>query len=267
METDRVESAVQWDPGQYERFGAERGRPFSDLLHRVGAVDPAYVVDLGAGPGTMTATLADRWPGATVDGVDVSAEMMAAARRLERPGRLRFVRADLRTWTPDRPIDVLVSNATLQWVPDHADLLPKFLGWLAPGGWLGFQVPGNFDSPSHRVLAELAADDRWAATVAAAGVERPASLEPAQYATRLLGRCAHVDAWETTYLQVLPGTDPVYEWITGTAARPVLQALPPEPRAVFADELRRRLRVAYPPGPAGTVLPYRRVFVVAQGSS
>lgn len=253
-----------WDPTTYLQFADQRGRPFVDLLARVGADQPQQVVDLGCGPGQLTATLGDRWPTAQVTGVDASPAMIDQAAR-HRTSRLDFVLADLRDWRPAAPVDVLLSNATLQWVPEHRALLPRLVEVVAPGGWLAFQVPGNFAEPSHRLLHELAADARFAAATAA--VERPASAEPADYLDDLTALGCTVEVWETTYLHVLTGPDPVFRWISGTGARSVLQALADDRRAEFEAAYKTVLREAYPPRPYGTVLPYRRIFAVAQRPS
>jgi trans-aconitate 2-methyltransferase len=251
---------VTWSPSTYLQFADERARPFVDLLARVGAEDPRVVVDLGCGPGQLTATLARRWPRARVQGLDSSPEMVERAQE-HAGGRLRFAVADLRSWRPVEPVDVLVSNATLQWVPGHRDLLPRLVAAVRPGGWLAFQVPGNFDEPSHRLLHELAADSRFAA--ATRGVARPSSAEPTEYLADLSALGCAVDVWETTYLHVLTGPDPVFRWISGTGARPVLQSLDETQRAEFETEYRARLAVAYAAAPFGTVLPFRRIFAVA----
>ncbi|MDQ4007000.1 MAG: methyltransferase domain-containing protein [Actinomycetota bacterium] len=253
--------AHSWDPQTYLAFGDERSRPFADLLARVGADAPGYVVDLGCGPGNLTATLRDRWPGADVHGVDSSAEMVADARQ-PADERLSFEVADLRDFAPARPVDVLVSNATLQWVPGHLDLLDRLAGWLAPGGWLAFQVPGNFGEPSHRLLCGLAAEPPYAEHTS--GVHLPDSHEPDTYLDGLVGLGLRAQVWETTYLHVLTGPDPVLRWVSGTGARPVLQALPPPLRERFEREYAAALREAYPPRGYGTVLPFRRIFAVAQ---
>jgi trans-aconitate 2-methyltransferase len=188
--------------------------------------------------------------------------MVEAARAAE--SDLAFEVADLRGWVAGdaTPVDVLVSNATLQWVPGHLDLLPALARRVAPGGWLAFQVPGNFDQPSHTIRTELAAEDRFAAHTA--GVAVPSSHDPEVYLEALAALGCTVDAWETTYLHVLTGDDPVFDWVTGTGARPTLQALPDRLREEFAAEFRRRLGAAYPRRSFGVVLPFRRVFVVAQ---
>ena len=188
--------------------------------------------------------------------------MIAKAQAFADDGRLRFLERDLRTWRPDSDTDVILSNAALQWVPGHRTLLTGLVERLSSGGWLAFQVPGNFAAPSHVLLHELADTDPYAAYTT--GLLRPASAEPADYLADLSTLGCRVDVWETTYLHVLSGPDPVFTWISATGARPVLQALPDDLRERFELEYQRRLREAYPEQPHGTVLPFRRIFVVAQ---
>jgi trans-aconitate 2-methyltransferase len=253
--------AEMWDPQRYLVFGDERARPFHDLMSRVAAQAPAEVVDLGCGPGNLTATLAQRWPNARVVGVDSSEEMVAAAREVD---DIEVVHADLREWHPDRAVDVLVSNATLQWVPDHLDLLPRLVGAVAPGGWFAFQVPGNFTEPSHVLLYQLADSPRWSNRLGSEHVARPSAHEPEEYLALLAGSECAVDVWETTYFHVLPGADAVLDWVSGTALRPVLATLDDDEQAEFVAEYGTLLRTAYPRRSYGTVLPYRRVFAVAR---
>jgi trans-aconitate 2-methyltransferase len=249
-----------WDPQHYLAYADERARPFVDLLARVGASAPRTVLDLGCGPGNMTRLLAERWPDATVTGMDSSAEMIERA-RADQPD-LTWVQADLREWR--QPADVIVSNAVLQWIPGHLGLLPT-LAELA-GEWLAFQVPANFDEPSHTIPLELVATGAYAAYAAAA--ERPGSHDAQTYldllrATGGVGTW-DVDAWETTYLHVLHGEDAVFEWISGTGLRPILQALPGDLRERYVEELKARLRSAYPARDGVVVMPFKRVFVVGQ---
>ena len=249
-----------WDPTSYLAYADERSRPFFDLISRVRAEAPSTVVDLGCGPGQLTRALAERWRTAQVLGLDNSAAMIEAA--TEHAGdRVSFEVADIATWRPSTQVDVIVSNAALQWVPGHRDLLPGLVDALAPGGWLALQVPGNFEAPSHRLLHELVADPRFAAAHGA--VERRPVVDAATYLADLTGTGCGVEAWETTYLHVLTGPDPVFRWISATGARPVLSALEGEVRETFEREYKALLREAYPPGDDGTVLPFRRVFAVA----
>ena len=250
-----------WDPAIYLEFSNERSRPFGDLVVHVLTDSPERVVDLGCGPGQLTASLSDRWPQASVLGIDSSSEMIARAQPYAH-SHLSFEVRDLRDWHPDEPVDVIVSNAALQWVPEHRRLLPGLVQALAPGGWFAFQVPGNFDEPSHQLLQELADDPRFAHFTA--GRARPDASDAATYLADLSALGCTVNAWETTYLHVLTGPDPVFRWISGTGARPVLQALPEDLQEEFIREYKRRLLDAYPEQAYGTLLPFRRVFVVAQ---
>ena len=279
-----------WDPAQYLRFTGERSRPFFELLARVGAEDPQRVADLGCGPGSRTADLAARWPGAEVTGLDSSAEMISAARAFQASAvvagggsgswsagsaartpvagagpaaRIRFVLSDLRDWQPAEPHDVIVSSAVLQWLPDHLEVLARWPTLLAPGGWLAVQVPGNFDQPSHQILRDLAGSPRWRPLLRDVPLNRQ-SAEPAQYLDLLARAGCEVDAWETTYQHVLPGDDPVADWYKGSGLRPVLSALDPDQAAAFVAEYGAAARAAYPRRPYGTVLAFRRVFVVAR---
>ncbi len=254
----------RWDPKRYLEFGDERGRAFVDLLARVPAEDPSLVVDLGCGPGNLTRTLADRWPGAEVVGVDSSPEMIARARSDAGAARVSYDVRDLRDWAPDRPVDVLLSNATLQWVPGHLALLPRLLDAVRPSGWFAFQVPGNFGERSHTAIRDLVAQPRWASRLAGTELAWPASEEPATYLAALAGRCDHVDVWETTYFEVLQGPDAVTRWVSGTALRPVLGALDGDDREEFLAAYSDLVNEAYPPQPWGTVLPFRRIFAVGR---
>ena len=256
---------MQWDPGQYLQFATERGRPFHDLLARVRADDPADVVDLGCGPGNLTVSLAQWWPGAEVHGLDSSPDMIDEARRQHAADRVEFAVADLRDWRAATPVDVLVCNATLQWVPGHLGLLPGLVEQVRPGGGLAFQVPGNFGERSHTAMAEVATSPRWAGAFGGRDRARPAVEEPQTYLELLAGLGCTVDAWETTYLHVLRGEDAVVRWVMGTGLRPYLQVLDDEAeRDEFLADYRALLAPAYPQHAWGTVLPFRRIFVVAQ---
>lgn len=257
---------AMWDPEHYLRFADHRTRPGVELLARIPEVaDVRRVVDLGAGTGHLTALLAQRWPGASVTGVDGDPAMAAKA-RADHPD-LAWVTADLATWEPDGPVDVLYSNAALHWLDDHATLFPRLRSWLAPGGVLAVQMPDNWAAPTHRVPAEvLDADapdgDPWP-PAAVAALMRDRLAAPEAYAG-WLAPAAALDLWRTTYYQRLTGDDPVWQWTTGSLLIPVLEALGPE-RAPFTAEVQARYRRAYPADADGVVtLPFSRLFLVAQ---
>lgn len=253
-----------WDPAKYLAFNDHRSRPFFDLIGRVSSDAPRRVVDLGCGPGHLTEALAKRWPSAAVEASDSSPEMVAATRE-------RGIDAavlDVRDWRPARDTDVVVLNAVLQWVPRHDELLTRWVQQLPHGAWLAFQVPGNFDAPSHVRTRELAASPAWADRLDGLVLrEDDAVLDPAGYAGLLSDAGCEVDAWETTYLQRLTGEDPVLEWITGTALRPIRNALSDDDWQAFRAELAPELRAEYPQRADGTTwFPFRRIFVVARVS-
>jgi trans-aconitate 2-methyltransferase len=251
-----------WDPEKYLGYADLRARPFHDLVSRIGAAAPRRVADLGCGPGNLTAVLAERWPGATLECSDSSPEMVAAARSRGLPAEV----LDVRDWTPAPDTGVVVSNAVLQWVPDHRDLLRRWVGQLPAGAWLAVQVPGNFAAPSHVLTRELAASPAWSSRLADVVLREDDAVDgPLGYANLLASEGCGVDAWETTYAQPLRGPHAVLEWITGTALRPVRAVLDDEEWEQFRAELAPRLAEAYPAGTDGTTwFEFRRVFCVAQ---
>jgi trans-aconitate 2-methyltransferase len=252
-----------WDAAEYEKFADQRSRPFFDLTARVRADRPARVADLGCGPGALTETLSDRWPDAVVVGVDNSAEMLARAAPLTRPGRLEFVRADLADWAPPGPLDVLVSNAALHWVGDHPGLLARLADMIAPGGCLAVQMPDRFAGPSQEAIEETVADPCWADRLRGVGLNRRSVLPLTEYVERLSDLGLAVDAWATTYIHPLTGDNPVADWLAGTGLRPLLARLDPDEATAFRRALGDRLRAAYPPRNGVTLFPMPRLFFVA----
>ena len=112
---------MAWDPAQYLKFAGPRLRPALDLLQRIDVEAPGVVYDLGAGAGNVTRLIAARWPEAHVVGVDLSAEMLAKA-AAENPD-IEWQQADLASWRPSRPADVIYSNAALHWLDNHDRLM------------------------------------------------------------------------------------------------------------------------------------------------
>jgi len=252
---------VAWDPAQYLKFADQRLRPAVDLLNRIDASDPAEVCDLGAGAGNVTRLLKARWPNARVTGVDASQEMLAKAAAAA--PEIAWQRADLAAWRPERPADVIYSNAALHWLGDHDRLFPALVSALAPGGVLAVQMPRNFSAPSHTAMAEAARSGPWRATLEP--LLRPVPVgEPAFYFDVLAPRAAALDIWETEYLQVLEGEHPVKEWTKGTWLRPLLDALVEPQRSGFEAAYAELVARAYPRRADGrTLLPFRRLFIVA----
>ena len=258
---------TRWDPNQYLKFSDHRLRPALELLDRVPLKAPALIYDLGCGSGQVTRLIAKRWPAATVYGLDNSKEMLAQASA--EPGSVRWIEADIRTWSPDEPADLIYSNATLQWVDGHRQLFPRLLGCLKPGGSLAVQMPLSWGAPSHRLMREALANGgsggRALGTAALRQTVARNWVEPtALYYDLLAPDAGNVDIWETEYLQKLRGDDPVLEWVKGTGLRPILNGLDNDEREIFLAGYRQRLRVAYPVRADGSTLyPFRRLFIVA----
>ncbi|MGV9826085.1 MULTISPECIES: methyltransferase domain-containing protein [unclassified Gordonia (in: high G+C Gram-positive bacteria)] len=251
-----------WDPARYLKFADARARPFLDLVAQV-PITPSTVVDLGCGPGQHTRHLRERWPDAHVLGVDSSAEMIESAIRINSDSHANYDVADLTEWTPAEPVDLFLSNAVFQWVPEQMSVIGRLIEHLTDEGAFAIQVPNQSGAATHQALTDLAAADPYAEYLHS--VRRLPACPPEQYLTFFAEHGFVVNAWESTYLHVLAdkGEDPVFDWISGTGARPYLLALPDEMREGFTTELRERLRAAYPAQPWGTVLPYRRTFAVA----
>lgn len=255
---------MTWNPERYLAFGDQRTRPAIDLLARVPLQQAGWIADLGCGPGNATSLLVEHWPEAMVIGIDSSSDMLANARRSGTGAT--WVEADIGTWTPDRPLDLIYSNAALHWLPDHQALLPRLLGCLRAGGVLAVQMPRNFEAPSHTLLRATAESGPWADRLAGVLDWRRVAA-PEWYYDLLAVQAAVLDIWETIYLHGLDGDDPVLRWTRSTALRPIMQALEGEHRAAFEAAYAARLREAYPRRADGqTLFPFRRLFIVAQRS-
>ena len=252
-----------WDPNQYLKFSDHRLRPALDLMAQIPLEAPRTIYDLGCGPGNITRMLAERWPAASVTGVDSSADMLEKARR-EAPG-IKFQHADIASWSPSTPADLLFSNATLHWLDDHALLLPRLAAHLTAGGVFAVQMPRNHISPSHVLMDAAAADGPWRDRLSQVRQVYRSVETPDAYYRILAPLAARVDIWEAEYLHVLEGDNPVVEWTKGTALRPYLDALEEPDRAEFLAAYAKRITDAYPKQPDGrTLLPFRRIFFIAR---
>jgi trans-aconitate 2-methyltransferase len=248
-----------WDEAQYLKFVDARTRPAAELLARVPVADAARVVDLGCGPGNSTALLRDRWPGARITGVDSSPEMLGKARAALTD--VEWVQGDVTRYVPDGPVDVFFANALFQWVPHHGDVIRSLFEHLRPGGALAFQMPHNFEEPTHRLMRELRGS--WSRQMQSVE-ERSTVRSAGYYYDALADGASSVDIWETRYEQVMPDAAAIVEWVKGTGLRPYLEALDATERAAFLAAYERAVAAHYPPRADGKRLfPFPRLFVVA----
>ena len=253
---------MSWNPRQYSRFAGQRLRPAIDLIARIPIEHPQTVVDLGCGTGNVTRILRNRWPDAKISGVDGSPQMLAEARKAGEAD-ITWQQTDLVAWNAVAKYDLVFSNAALHWLDDHPALFARLAGSIAAGGVLAVQMPRNFAAPSHTLMHDLAASPPWRDSLSKLLRLAPV-LAPEAYYNLLAPHVRALDIWETEYLQILEGEDPVVEWTKGTWLAPLLAALAPDAGTAFEAEYRRRVAKAYPRQPDGrTLFPFRRLFIVA----
>ncbi|MFJ2712449.1 trans-aconitate 2-methyltransferase [Pseudomonas sp. NPDC087346] len=254
---------MSWSAKQYVAFEDERTRPARDLLAAIPTTDARSVVDIGCGPGNSTELLVQRFSGAKVCGLDSSPDMIEAARK--RLPQLQFEVAQIDRWADEGPFDVIFANAVLQWLPDHASLLPALASKLAPGGSLAIQMPDNLNEPSHRLMREVAADGPWASKLAGAAGQRTEMATASTYFSMLRAHCTRVDVWRTTYHhQLSGGASGVVEWFKGSGLIPFLNPLTETERAQYLEQYLAAVEKAYPTLEDGSVLlPFPRLFIVA----
>jgi trans-aconitate 2-methyltransferase len=232
-----------------------------DLLGQVVHPDPKLIYDIGTGRGDMARLMAERWPDARIVATDTSEEMLAAA--AEVTGRIDWVKEDVRDWSPQAPPDVIYSNAVLHWVADHDTLFPKLAKSLAVGGVFAVQMPLSWHEPSHRLMRETLAAHSLGTDSMREELEHPPVADPAAYYRMLSPLFEQVNVWTTRYVQPLDGLNPVFEWVSGTALRPILEGLEDDDRALFVERYKTELRTAYPAGEDGiTLFPFPRLFMV-----
>lgn len=251
-----------WNPALYLKYGDERTQPSIDLAARIRLGDPRRIIDLGCGPGNSTQVLRARWPRAAIEGLDNSEDMIAAARR-ECPGQTWRV-GDIRDWQPEGPYDLVFSNAALQWVPDHAALIPQL---LAAGSVFAVQIPAHHASPVHQEILAVSRQPRWTDRLEPA--RNVLTRHPPEFYYDLLApRSKTVEMWETEYIHILDGPAAILEWFRGTGLRPFVVPLHEGERAAFEAELLERYAAAYPRRSDGKVLfPFRRLFFIAYSAA
>lgn len=253
---------MAWSPAQYLKFEDQRTRPAHDLLAQVPLEHIDRGVDLGCGPGNSTELLVERFGPAAISGLDSDANMVEAARR--RLPDITFTLADLATWQPSGPQDLLYANAVFQWLPDHLDIFDRLMDGLRPGGVLAIQMPDNRNEPSHLLMEETAQDGPWSAAFAASPARRPDMPTPSDYYNRLVGKSARLDIWHTIYNHPMNGAGAIVEWVRGTGLMPYLARVAQDDQARFISDYTARLERAYPPLADGNVLfRFPRIFIVA----
>ena len=251
----------QWDSAQYLKFEKQRTQPSIDLAARV-PIEAKNALDVGCGPGNSTAVLAKRFPNASVTGIDNSPNMIETAKKTYPD--LNFALADVNAdLSALGKFDLVFSNACIQWVPDHGNLIPKLLDSIGSGGYLAIQIPMNGDTPIHRLIRQTASSERWRDKFQTPRIFY--TLTPVEYYDILSKSSRNFEMWMTTYYHILPDAEAILEWYRGTGLRPYLEALSDAERPEFEREILEKIKENYPANEDGAVIfPFPRFFLLAQ---
>lgn len=251
-----------WNASQYLKFQKQRTQPAIDLVNRIPVRDPKKILDVGCGPGNSTRVLKDMFPGALVIGIDNSENMLEKA-RADHPDiefRLCDAGGDLSMLGAD--YDIVFSNACLQWVPNHGEVIGRLMGLLKKGGVLAVQVPNNFSEPIHKIIQEASSSGPWNGYFPEKRVFH--TLSPGEYFDILAGITPDFEIWETIYYHVMESHESIMEWYRGTGLRPYLDALPDGKRDEFEEEVLQRVVEAYPRQKNGKIIfRFPRLFFMA----
>ncbi len=255
---------MKWNVEHYLKFENERSRPALELLSRVELHNPLTIVDLGCGPGNSTEILANRYPNATILGVDSSERMIVKAReRFPNRPNISFIEEDVTNWQSYKQVNLIFANALFQWVPDHLDVIAQLLNYLTPGGVLALQMPDNLNEPNHILLRDLATDGPWSIKLARAGIRRRIIYSPKVYYDALKPLASKIDIWHSIYNHILDGPAMIIEWMKGTGLQSYLQCLNEAEEQIFLANYELELASAYDPLVDGKVMfTFPRIFIL-----
>lgn len=252
-----------WSATQYLKFEQERNRPVIDLIAQIPTSKVNKAIDIGCGPGNSTELLSNHFPNAKdISGIDSSADMIKAAQI--RIPELNFKIADISDWEDHNLYDVILANASLQWVPDHKVLFPSLIQKLNKNGSLAVQMPDNLNEPSHVLMRKIASEGTWANKLKN-GSKRTERENVGWYYQLLKDKVSTLNIWRTTYFHPLPGGhEAIVEWLKGTGLRPFLAPLDHNEQSAFLEKYTAEIAKAYTTYDNGHVLlPYPRLFIVA----
>jgi len=250
---------MSWNPELYHKYQKERFAPFNDLLELIVVKKGLRVLDLGCGTGELTEMVSEKLPDSDVLGIDSSSQMLAKAVQKKRIG-LNFELCPIEDITGKW--DLVFSNAAIQWVSNHRELIPKLISLLSPGGQIAIQLPANHNHPTQTLITEVANEEPF--KNALNNWQREWSvLSILEYSELLYKAGAQdINVFEKVYLHVLDDVDAIVEWLSGTALIPYFERLPEEMHADFLNSYREKLKDLYPEVPV--LFPYQRIFFSAR---
>ncbi|MEM7009630.1 MAG: methyltransferase domain-containing protein [Thermodesulfobacteriota bacterium] len=250
---------MSWNPELYHKYQKERFAPFKDLMDLIEVRESISSLDLGCGTGELTKLVADMLPESTMLGIDSSSEMLEKASQLSKQGlsyELCPIAEASGKW------DLIFSNAAVQWVDNHQELIPKLVSMLNPNGQIAIQMPANHNHPTQTTIADIANEEPYFSALG--GWQREWSvLTIREYSEILYDIGAQdINVFEKIYPHVLDNVDAIVEWLSGTALLPYFERLPKELHSDFMNCYRERLRDIYPKVPV--FFPYQRIFFSAR---
>ncbi len=254
---------MKWDSSQYLQFQGERTRPAIDLAQRVPIDGCQNIVDIGCGPGNSSAILKKMYPTAAVLGIDHSENMIKKAQATYDNIEFRVLDVQTKLNGLGKKFDLVFSNACLQWIPDHRNLLKTLFSIVADGGVMAVQIPKNGDSPLYRALDEVVNQPKW--NFAQQDVAYNGTLKPEEYFDILSGLTTNFNLWETIYYHRMANHKALLEWVKGTRLRPYMSLLNAREKAMLEEEIIEKVIPYYPVQANGEIIyPFRRLFFTAK---
>ncbi len=251
-----------WNPNKYLQFKSERTQPSIDLISKIQKSDPKSIIDIGCGPGNSTQILVNRWPKAEITGLDNSEEMIKTARQ-DYPNQ-EWIVNDFSTHEFNRKFDVVFSNAAIQWMPNHSELLKKFRSLLTKRGVVAVQIPQFWDMPLGKIIDNTAKDDRW--RIKTESIANIFTIHNYSFYYDVLSQIfSSVEMWETDYLHVLNSHSSIVEMMRSTGLKPYYESLNNDSDiSEFEGVVLKEIIIAYPEQSNGKViLPFKRLFFTA----
>lgn len=250
-----------WKPELYLKFKKQRTQPAIDLVSRIDLTAPKRIIDIGCGPGNSTLTLKNRWPNAEITGIDNSPSMIEQAKKTD--GDINWICADASDDLDGLgKFDIVFSNAAIQWMPRHEELLPRLFSLLDVGGVFAVQVPVTTQMPVHVSLQSIVQSERWSNKFSG---ENSHSTFSAPYYYDILSKLSRdIDLWETHYYHVMENHQSIVQWYSSTGLKPYLDRLESaSDQTNFLIEFENALKFAYPKQVDGFVLfPFTRIFFI-----
>lgn len=254
---------ADWNSEQYLRFKAQRTQPSFDLAQRIALNEPHEIIDIGCGPGNSTKVLKNRFPKAHIIGADNSDNMLESAGK--NVPECEFIKLDAGGEVKEfrEKFDVVFSNACLQWIPNHRQLIPNLFSMLKSGGVLAVQIPVQFEEPIHKIIASTVSSDKWRGKFTDTRIFYTLSDE--EYFDILSELTDDFEMWRTVYFHRMAGVESIIEWYKSTGLKPYLEALTEAESREFLDEIRSQLEKEYAKRKNGEVIfRFPRLFFMAK---